>query len=307
VLVVGAPNGFSPAVRGAEACPNTGAPGLCSNPVTDIADFNGTYTLTLPPGAYHIAGFYELKGNGPKFLGVVENVSVTSSTTTTANLPVPYAKPATLTGKVTITNVPKSDPVRLVKPLLCPSSEPFTGGTPSSDCLTRGSKATTKTTAAGSISASGMYTQSGLPAGSYIAYPGYCATQSTSCVVSTSGVAVTLTAGTVTTQNLKTTFLQGNQGLVFGKVTVTGAPTGFSPQLGAQACEVSTSTCVQVLEPTGQDYNLVLNAGAWDVQGFYLSGSTPVFGSTVPEVVTAGSMIHAHLTVAYQVSAVGHR
>ena len=49
-----------------------------------------------------------------------------------------YAAPAKLTGTLTVTNVPKSDPVRLVKPLLCPSSEPFTGGTPSSDCRVQG-------------------------------------------------------------------------------------------------------------------------------------------------------------------------
>ena len=306
-MLEGAPKGFKPAVLGAEECPNTGM-GLCSNPVIDIASSAGAYSFTLDPGSYNIAGFYELKGGGPRFTGIVATVSVASGSTQTVNLPVFYAAPAKLTGTETVTMVPKSDPVKLVKPLVCPSNEPFTGGTPASDCVSTGYKATSTTSKSGTIKASGTYMQGGLPAGSYIAYPGYCTNPPSGCALSTSGVAVTLKAGKTTTQNLKTPFFLGDQGLIFGKVSVTGAPSGFSPQLGAQACQASSpSTCVTVFETTGQDYNLVLDAGAWNVKGFYVSGSNEVFGSAVPEVLTAGSTIHAHLTVAYQVSAVTHK
>ena len=156
MLVIGAPNNFTPAVLGAEECPNTGSAGLCSSPVTDIASSNGTYSFTLSPGAYHMAGFYELMGGGPRFQGIVENVTVTSGKTTSTNLPVPYAKPATLAGKVTVTMVPKSDPVKSDVVLVCPSNEPYTGGTPASDCVSKGTKATSKTTNSG-ISASANY------------------------------------------------------------------------------------------------------------------------------------------------------
>ena len=304
MLVIGAPNNFTPAVLGAEECPNTGSAGLCSSPVTDIASSNGTYSFTLSPGAYHMAGFYELMGGGPRFQGIVENVTVTSGKTTSTNLPVPYAKPATLAGKVTVTMVPKSDPVKSDVVLVCPSNEPYTGGTPASDCVSKGTKATSKTTNSG-ISASANYSVPDFPAGSYLAYPGYCALSG--CATSTSGVAVTLTANKTTTQNLKTTFLMGNQGLIFGKVSITGAPNGFTAQTGATACNVETSACQVAYQTTG-DYNLILPAGSYNVRGFYLSGNTFVYGSPVPEVLTAGSTIHKHLTTAYQAPpAVSHK
>jgi hypothetical protein len=310
VLIVSYPRHFSPAVLGAEECPNTGSPTMCANPTIDNitpAGVSGNYSFTLSPGSYNLAGFYELQGGGPKFMGGVAVVTVKSSQTTgPINLQVPYKVPATLTGKITIKNVPKSDPVSHETVLVCPSSEPFNGSTPAEDCLTGGAKATKKVSSSGSISDSGTYSVTGFPAGSYIAYPGYNALSGS--VTSTSGTAVTLTAGHTTTQNLKTNFLMGTQGLVFGKVSVTGAPAGFSPQLGAQACSTTSSSCAVAFEQTGKSYNLIVNAGSYNVRGFYLTtGGDFVYGSAVPEVVTAGAMIHAHLTVAYTTSAANHK
>ncbi len=226
------PPNFKPAVFGVEECPYTGSTELCANPVTTIATpaghgAFGTFSLTLSAGSYNLFGFYELTSGGARFLGKASGdmngknkppaVVTSGETVNGATLLVKYAKPATLTGKATVTAVPKSDPVKHVTVLLCPSSTPYTGGTPSVSCVSGSFKATTSGT-----NASATYSLTGLPAGSDIAYPGYCA--ASGCATSTSGVAVTLTAGTTTTQNLKTTFLMGNQGLIFGKVTVTGAP-----------------------------------------------------------------------------------
>ena len=139
--------------------------GLCSNPVIDIASSTGAYSFTLDPGSYNIAGFYELKGGGPRFIGIVvdglRDVGELGHRQPARALPVP----AKLTGTETVTRVPKSDPVKLVKPLVCPANEPFTGGTPASDCVSTGRKAKSTTSKSGSITASGTYTQSGLPAG----------------------------------------------------------------------------------------------------------------------------------------------
>jgi hypothetical protein len=306
VFIDGAPNRFAPAVIGVKACPNTGTKVMCANPVVAIASKTGAYSVTLNPGPYNIQGFYRLEGVGPDFNGGVATLTVVSSMTVKLSPQVLYQAPATLSGKISITNVPKSDPVSRVTVLVCPSSEPFNGSTPAEDCLTGGHKATSTTSSSGSITASASYSVSGFPAGSYVAYPGY--TRLEGATTSTSGTAVSMTVGHTTKQNLKTNFLQGTQGLVFGKVSVTGAPSGFSPQLGAQACSTTSSSCVTTYQRTGHDYNLIVNAGSYNVKGFYLTtGGTFVYGSTVPEVVTAGSMTHAHLTVAYTVSSVGHK
>jgi hypothetical protein len=266
--------------------------------VTDIATSAGVFSFTLAPGSYQLRGFYELQGGGPRFLGGIAIVTVKSSQTTSVNLQVPYAVPATLDGTITVKNVPSSDPVKRLTVLVCPSNEPFTGGTPAGDCLTGGAKPIKTTTSTG-VNDFGLYKVTGFPAGSYLAYPGYIALSGSA--TSTSGVAVKLKAGKTTTQNLKTNFLMGDEGLVFGKVSVTGAPTGFAPQLGAQACNVSTSNCVNAFELTGHDYNLILSAGAYDIRGFYLTtGGTFEYGSTTPEVVTAGAMIKANLSVPFQ-------
>jgi hypothetical protein len=279
---------------------------MCANPVVDVASSTGAYSFTLAPGKYNLQGFYELQGQGPKFVGGVATVTVASGSSQNVNLQVNYQTPATLTGKVTIKNVPKSDPVTRVTVLVCPSTEPFTGGTPAVDCLTGGGKATTTSTSSGTLNASGNYKVTGFPAGSFIVYPGWKALSGSE--TSTSGTAETLSAGKTTTQNLKVTFLMGDQGLVFGKVSVTGAPSGFSPQLGAQACSTSSSSCTNTFEQTGKSYNLIIPAGSYNIRCFYLTtGGTFVYGSAVPEVVTAGAMIHLKLTVAYTTSAVSHK
>jgi hypothetical protein len=308
-VIFNGPKGFKPAVLGVEECPNTGTPTMCSNPTIQTGMFGTSsfnYSYTLSPGSYNLAGFYELTENGPKFMGGVATASVTSNMNTNLVLQVYYQTPATLSGKITIKNVPKSDPVSRVTVLVCPSSEPYNGSTPAEDCLTGGATATKKTASSGAISASGKYSVTGFPAGSWLAYPGYKALSGST--TSTSGTTVTLKAGKTTAQNLKTNFLMGNQGLVFGKVKVTGAPAGFSPQLGAQACSTTTSDCVTANQPNGHDFNLILGAGSYDVRGFYVtSGGSDVYGSPVPEVVTAGAMIHANLPVAYTTSAANHK
>jgi hypothetical protein len=302
VLVILVPAGVKPAAIGAEECPSTGTPTLCANPALDIgakiprAHNEVAYTFSLNPGNYTVAGFYELVAGGPRFVGSLVGVTVKSKATTSQALVVDYTKPATLNGKVTITAVPTSDPVTKVAVLACPASFPYTGGTPSESCVTKLTTATSSGT-----SASASYSMTGMPKGSYLAYPGYCA--ESGCVTSTSGVAVRLRMGQTTTQNLKTTFLQGDEGLVFGKVTVTGAPVGFSDTVAAIACNVATSACTAAIQPAHGDYNLLLGPGSYTVKGAYLV-TTPspgiFYGNPVPVVITAGLEVHEHLAVAYQ-------
>ena len=81
-----------------------------------------------------------------------------------------------------------------------------------------------------------------LTAGSWTAYPGFCARSG--CVTHTGDKQTAkLTKGKTTTLNLSTSFFLFGQALVYGTVSVNGAPSGFTPTSGASACQVGSSTC----------------------------------------------------------------
>jgi hypothetical protein len=101
---------------------------------------------------------------------------------------------------------------------------------------------------------------------------------------------------------------QCGPGTVTGSVTVTGAPTGFSPAyLGAGACPASTPTGMACANPQyalalGGKYSLSLAAGTWEVSGFYENGGLDgVFLSAAQFVtVPSGGTVTENFAVPYQ-------
>jgi len=103
-------------------------------------------------------------------------------------------------------------------------------------------------------------------------------------------------------------------GTVTGKVTITGAPKGFSPgEVGAGACPDTTKTamaCAQPVYDLAGDgvYSLSLTAGKWLVDGFY---ETRAFGgvflgTAVVVTVKADAKSTRNFTVAYRKPAAVH-
>jgi hypothetical protein len=271
---------------------------MCPNPVYTLSGTGGAYTLTLSAGTYRVAGFYENNAFGGVFLGRTHVVTITAGGTVALNLWTPYRKPAAITGTITVTGVPASVSISQLEVVLCPSFSPYTGGSIPLACVSAGVQ---PSTAGG---ATGTYSLSGLPPGAWTAYPGFC-TQS-SCITPdpNNGTAVTLVGGQTSTVNLTSTFLQPGQAFLSGTVSVTGAPTGFSDQIGVSACPQSGTAPCQVLYylSSGQ-YGLILSAGTWTVKGIYLAAlyDNAIDGPAVTVTVASGQYATQALAVPYQV------
>ena len=301
VLLFGAPKGFHPAVLGAEACPGS-ASTVCSSPVSTVAASNGTYKLTLAPGSWTVFGFYEITAGGAVFLGTPALENVPAGGTLNVNLTVFYLKPATLAGTISVTGASQNDPIKTLTVVVCPSAVAFSGGTVPNGCASKSVKPSPKG------SASGSYSVTNLSPGSWTAYPGFCARSG--CVTHTGDEqTVKLHQGKTTTLNLSTSFFLFGQTLLYGTVSVTHAPTGFSPTLGVNACQVGSSTCEVGSTTHNGKYALLLNnaldiAGVWSVKGFYLTpgSGTTVYGPTFPVVAVLGISIDLNLPVPYRAS-----
>jgi hypothetical protein len=297
VKVTKAPAGFTPEYLGAGACPDTGITGQsCASPQYALASSNGTYSLTLNPGKYMIAGFYENNAYGGAFLGTGHAVTVTTGETHTLNLTVPYKKPAAITGTITVTGVPTSDPIDEFEALLCPSFATYTGNGIPLACVT------TYSVPSSSGVDTGTYSVSGLPPGDWTAYAGFCTVSACEPPDANDGTAVTLVAGQTTTVNLTTRFLQPGQAFVSGIVSVTGAPAGFSDQLGVSACPQSGACQVVYYVPNGQ-YGLILPAGTWTLKGFYLASpfNNAIDGPSLTVALASGQYAKHPLPIPYQV------
>jgi hypothetical protein len=298
VTVTGAPKGFTPAYTGAGACPDTGPPGqMCANPVYDLS-VNGHYTLTLGKGKWVVAGFYENSGFGGVFLGSPMVVRVHTGVTDLLNLTVPYSPPASMKGTLTVRNVPANDPIFEIILQICPSFAPNPGGLACVSAYTNPAL----TSAPGSVS--GSYSLAGLPPGNWTGYVGFCAENG--CETNSyHGTAFTLTAGQETKINFGTNFLLRDQALLTGNIGVTGAPAGFSDELGVSACQSGTSNCQVAYEYGFPDstYALVLNAGVWNVKGFYLASpyDNAVDGSSQTVVLRNRQVVNLDVSVPYQV------
>jgi hypothetical protein len=318
ITVTGAPKKFTPAYEGAGACPTTSPPNqVCAEPVYALAT-NGVYTLRLNPGTWRLSGFYENSAYGGAFLGTAQTVTVTSGGTVHENLTAPYSKPASLTGTITIKNVPPVDPVEQLEVLLCPSYAPYNGVNPSIACVNgyggeSGGGGTTTTIIAGgatsaNAAASGTVTKSysltGLPPATWTAYPGYCA-ESGCGYNAKKGVTVTLSPGGSSSANVSTDFLLPGQALLTGTVSVTGAPAGFADEVGASACPLGGSSlgCRSFYGFSGNSYAMVLPAGQWSVKGFYLAEpyDNAVDGSTQIVTLVKKKTTNLYLSVPYQV------
>jgi hypothetical protein len=255
---------------------------------------NHEYTLTLSPGKWTVAGFYETSGFGGAFLGSSVVVDVPSGGTVVQNLTVPYSAPAQLAGTISVSGVPPTDPVQQFLVLLCPSFAPYNGTNQSAACV----NGYAAPPSPGATSAN--YAITGLPPGIWTAYPGFCA--QTGCGFnSQAGVPVTLTAGRTTRANLTTSFLLPGQALLAGTVAVVHAPPRFSDPVGVSACQAGTTTCQTLYVSSGTQFNFALKAGSYTVSGFYVAApfDNVVDGPSRSVTLTAGGTTHVALSVPY--------
>jgi len=295
VAVTGAPNRFNAPYLGVGACPDTGAPLVCANP-TYVFSYDGTYSMTLAPGTWRISAFYELNPYGGAFLGTGLVINVVDGQPLTENLTVPYARPASIAGKIQVTGVPSGVQVEETSVLLCPPSTPVTNsGQFSIACVN-------DTYQPGP--ATGTYRISGLPPVTWIAYPSYC-TQFGCATNAEAGQSVTLNPGRRTHLNLTTPFILPGEGLAAGTVAITGAPAGFSAQMGVSACELSTAVnlCQETSTLPDGSFDLLLSDGTWQIGGVYYAAP---FDNTIPGpvqtvTIAGGQITSLNLAVPYQV------
>jgi hypothetical protein len=301
VTVTGAPKRFTPAFLGAGACPASSPPNVaCADPIYALAS-EGAYTLSLSAGTWRISGFYENSGFGGAFLGPAQTVAVTAGGTVNVDLSVPYEKPASLSGTITVKNVPPFDTVEQLSVLLCPSFAPYNGTSPSIACVN--GYGSNMTVSNGTAIAS--YSLSGLPPLTWTAYPSFCA-ESGCGTNANKGVSVTLTPGGSGTANVTTSFLLPGQALLTGTISVTGAPPDFSDEVGVTACPLGQnggSGCHEFYGVSGNRYTMVLSAGQWSVKGFYLAQpyDNAVDGSTQVVTLAKKQTMNLYLSVPYQV------
>ena len=216
-----------------------------------------------------------------------------------------YRKPAALKGTITVTGVLAGFQVQQLSMLLCPSYAPFDGVIPSIACVSGYSDQS------GNSENSGTYSLTGLPPGVWTAYPSFC-TQSGveeyfQCFTNAkAGRAVTLSGGATSSADLTTPFLVPGNGLLSGRVTIPGAPSGFSDPVAVTACQKGTQNCQTVQVSTGNTFMVILSDGAWTVNGLY---QAPPFYNAIPgpsETVTvkSGQTTMVGLTDPYRV--LGH-
>ena len=294
VTITGAPKGFAAGLIGAGACPDTGSTGFaCQNPDYALSA-NGTYSLQLKVGKWRLAGFYELGVLSGAFLGTSTVVTVTSGNTTKVNVTVPYRKPAAVKGTISVTGVPSGIQIDELAVLLCPSYAPYQGGTTSIACV--------NDYASGSSGDSAPYQIAGLPPGAWFAYPTVC-TKFGCDTNAKAGKSITLVGGTTKIVNVTTPFPTPASGLLTGKVTVTGAPTGFADPVAVMACKTATTNCqTETLAPGGA-FTLLLANGTWSITGLYLAAPfyNEIAGATKSVAITGGHTTTLDLSVPYQV------
>ncbi len=301
VTVTGAPKKFSAAYLGAGACPASSPPNqTCSDPQYALAS-DGVYTLSLSVGTWRISGFYENSAYGGAFIGPAQTVTVTPGGTVHVDFSVPYEKPASLNGTITVKDVPPFDAVEQLSVLLCPSYAPYNGVSPSIACVNGYGVGLTVTNG----TATASYSLSGLPPVTWTAYPSFCA-ESGCGTNAKKGVTVTLTPGGSGTANVSTSFLLPGQALLTGTISVTGAPTNFSDEVGVMACPEGQSGgigCDEFYGVSGNLYAMVLAAGQWSVKGFYLAQpyDNAVDGQTQVVTLAKKQTMNLYLSVPYQV------
>ncbi len=300
VTISGSPVGFHPAYEGAGACPDSGPAGMiCANPLYALADGTGHYRLSLPVGKWRVAGFYVINQFGGTFLGSPKVLSVSADQNIVDYAAVAYQKPAAIKGTITVTGVPAGIPIDQLFVVLCPSYAHFTGGLPLSIAC-----ATAYTNDSGS---SGSYSASGLPPGAWTAYPSFCPVYggaSGECVSNAkAGKPVTLVGGSTSKVDLTTPFIVPGYGLLSGKVTVSGTPSGFSDPVAVVACQKNEQNCQTDEISNGKSFELLLGEGTWSVNGLYLAPPfyNAIVGPTETVTVASGRTTTLDVTAPYKV------
>jgi hypothetical protein len=198
VTVTGAPPGFAEtATIGVGGCPSVGGtPEACPEPEYTLSTGGdpSTYELTLAPGPWTLAGFYELAFYGGQFLSALQPVNLAPGTVVNLNFTVPYEPPATIRSKVTVTGVPPGQSIADTALLACPVDFPYEGGLPQPiECVSTESPPGVPNLI------------DTLPPGTWLLYPGY-VTSLYDEVIGTTPTSVTLRSGHTRTKNLTIAF-----------------------------------------------------------------------------------------------------
>jgi len=299
VAVTGAPVGFSPAVVGAGVCPEPD-PGdaLCADPQVALAQ-SGTYSLSLTAGSYVLWGFYGTSLDSGTFLGTPLVVTVESGGTQIVNTTVPYVKPASVDATLAVTGLPAGVLITSATVTLCPVGITYDpSAQPPLPCATSSDYPTTPTPAPLAVSFTG------LPPGQWTAYPGYC-TQFGCATGAASPKPVVTTAGHTAKSKLSTPFQIPQNGLLSATVTVSGAPAGFAPGTGIEACQLTglDTICEGISSTSPGPTTLLLNDGLWVLTGYYTAApfGNAIDGPTELVTIQGGQTTNLVLDVPYQV------
>ena len=268
VVVRGAPVRFFGEV-GVAVCPS-GTPaaasvGLCASPQFAVSGSGGSYTLSLAVGTWQVREFYSLGYEGGAFIGRPRIVTIGAGQTVRQNIAIAYQVPSAVSGAVTVSGVPSGVSIEQLSVIACPLSSPIAGNSLSplsaTDFLNSGTS---------------QYSIPTLSKGAWLLYVGYY-TEFGLTTVQAPGV-VKLAKGKSLTDNLSVTYQTPTNGLVEGTVTITGAPTGFSPLFGVGGCPMTggsttgSSPCPSpeyTFAGLGGAYALILPEGSWGLAGFY--------------------------------------
>ena len=247
-------------------------------------------------GTWRLDGFYEINAHGGAFLGLAQVVTVTADQPLDVDLSVPYARPAALSGTGQGDRGAERDHGRADLGAAVPAQRPRAvpiacvngyGGFPPGP-------------------RSGAYRITGLPPVTWIAYPSYCT--EFGCATDTQGgQSVTLTPGRRTHLNLTIPFITPGNGLATGTVSITGAPAGFSAQLGLTVCQTqSTGSSCQEAFVFGRHGQHLRHAARDRDVGDHRDTLAAPFGNTIPGptqaiTIQGGQTTTVDLAVPYQV------
>ncbi len=306
VTVTGKPTRFVPGYRGAGACPDSGRARMaCADPIYALTGAAGYYHLTLPAGKWRVDGFYEINPYGGAFLGSPRVVTVSAGRTIVDYAAVPYQKPAAARGAVTVTGLPAGARILDLSVVLCPAYAPLTGTTPSIACVRAYGQSI------GSFGQAALFSATGLPPGGWIAYPGFCGDFGDlslgnvfSCLTDgKAGKPVTLAGGGTSTVDVTTPFTVPGYGVLSGKITFTGTPSGFSDPVAVMACQKDDTNCRTDEVANGAGFGFLLGDGTWHVNGLYLAAPfyNAIVGPTETVTITSGHTTTLDVTDPYQV------
>ena len=289
VTVTGAPKKFIPAYLGAGACPTVSPPNeVCSDPQYALAT-NGVYTLSLSPGTWRVSGFYENGPYGGAFLGCRpdRDRDVRSNGAPESDRSVQEA--CVLARDHHHQERAAVRPGRASRSLALPVLRALQRRHAVDRLRHRVRLAAwrwrhhhddhrwqhRRETAADEQHRHGVLLVDRPASGDLDGVPG---------LLRAIGLRLQRQEGCGRRAdprwqqhgNVSTNFLLPGEALLTGTVSVTGAPSGFSDEVGVTACPAGgqsggASYCHTFYGFSGNRYTMVLDAGQWSVKGFYLA------------------------------------